>query len=119
MQELIGLVKPHVSIITNIEPAHFANFNNLDEIAFEKSEILTKTSEFAILNKDNKFYDFLNTKSENLGLKTISFSKNNVSNIKLENFKIKDNLKSDVLYNIFNNQYSKEFNTIDKNILKE
>lgn len=117
MLKLINLIHSNISIITNIEPAHFANFNNLEEIAFEKSEILIGTSEIAILNKDNKFYSFLKEKAKNLGLKIISFGKDNNSDIKLENFEIKENLKSDVLHKVFNRQYNKEFNTIDENII--
>ena len=117
MLNLAKLVKPNISIITNIEKAHLGNYKNLDEIAFEKSEILKETSEYVILNRDNKYYDFISEKAVKLGCKPFSFGSTNFPNSKLLEFRINDNLKSEVKYSIFGKEYKVVFNTIDKNII--
>ena len=56
------LAKPDIAIITNVAKAHIGNgFNSEDDIALEKSEIFSGLNESGtiILNKDDKYYDFL------------------------------------------------------------
>ncbi len=40
IKPLAELIKAHISIITNILPAHIGNFNSLEDIAREKSQII-------------------------------------------------------------------------------
>ena len=50
------IVKPHISIITNIGPSHLEFYESVGDIAKEKGELLTdlSLSDFAVLNIDNK-----------------------------------------------------------------
>ena len=53
-----------MAVITNISEAHFKNFDTLKDIAKAKAEIINNVSKNGtiILNKDDKFYNFLNNK---------------------------------------------------------
>ena len=117
MIDLTNLVKPDISVIKNIEYAHFANFNNLEEIAQEKTEIMQATKDYVLLNVDSNYYSYSIEKAKKLGIKSISFGTNELANIRLENIKIRNDLKSNVEYNIYNKKYNLQFNTIDKNII--
>ena len=57
---LSKIVKPDVSVITNINYAHAKNFKNLKQIALAKSEIIhnTKDNGFIVLNADDNFFTF-------------------------------------------------------------
>ena len=83
---LSKIIKPDIGVITNISYAHSKNFKNLYGIAKAKSEILDNIIEngTAVINADDKFYNFLKLKAYKKNLKIISFSKKNKSNIKLE-----------------------------------
>lgn len=115
LKPLVDIVKPNISIITNVEAAHLGNFSSEDEIAFEKSEILTNTSDFAILNFDNKYYDFLKKKAENFGLNIINFGKNANANIVLKDYESLGN-KLKVSYSVYNNNYDVDLNNLDQNL---
>jgi murE/murF fusion protein len=55
---LSKIVKPDVSLITNINYAHAKNFKNIKQIALAKSEIInnTKINGSVVLNADDNFY---------------------------------------------------------------
>ena len=73
---LSKILKPNLGIITNISYAHSKNFRNINGIAEAKSEIIKNIIKGGtiILNKDDKFYNFLKTKANNQKLKIYSFS---------------------------------------------
>ena len=58
-------------MITNIGEAHLENFKNVKGIAKAKSEIIEniETGGTIILNRDDKFFNFLFKKAKNLNLK--------------------------------------------------
>lgn len=58
---LTRLVRPHVAIITTIEPVHLEFFDSLEAIADAKAEIFegVKPGGAAVLNRDSAFYDRL------------------------------------------------------------
>ena len=58
---LTRLVRPHVAIITTIEPVHLEFFDSLDDIADAKAEIFygVEPGGAAVLNRDSAFYDRL------------------------------------------------------------
>jgi len=76
---LANILKPNLGIITNISYAHSKNFKNISGIAEAKSEIIEniKSGGCIILNEDDKFFKFLQTKALKKNLKIYSFSLKN------------------------------------------
>ena len=60
IRNLSNLVKPDIGIITNVGEAHIENFDNLNEIAKAKSEIIENINAggFLILNKNDKYFNY-------------------------------------------------------------
>ncbi|MBV8337100.1 MAG: UDP-N-acetylmuramoyl-tripeptide--D-alanyl-D-alanine ligase, partial [Alphaproteobacteria bacterium] len=58
---LTKLVRPHVAVITTVEPAHLAFFRSVEAIANAKSEVFLglEPGGAAVLNCDNPFYERL------------------------------------------------------------
>jgi len=58
---LVQMVRPHVAIITTVEPVHIEFFESVEKIAQAKAEIFDglEPDGIAILNRDNKQYDLL------------------------------------------------------------
>ncbi len=114
---LSKIIKPDISVITNINYAHAKNFKNIKDIAFAKSEIIsnTKPNGFVILNADDNFFRLHQKIAVKNNINTISFGiKNHKSNVKLIsiikinnnfkiNIKVKDFNKSFVISNNFQN----------------
>ena len=87
---LTKIVKPDVSVITNISYAHAKNFTNIKQIALAKSEIInnTKDNGFIILNADDNFFSLHKKIATRKNLKILSFGiKSKSSNIKLISIK--------------------------------
>ena len=76
---LSKILNPNLGIITNIGHAHSKNFKNIRGIADAKSEIIEniKSDGSIILNEDDQFYKFLQTKALKKNLKVFSFSLKN------------------------------------------
>ena len=90
---LSEIIRPDVSVITNINYAHAKNFKNIKEIALAKSEIIqnTKTNGYIVLNADDNFFRLHKKIAFKRNLKVISFGiKNNESRIKFSSIKKKD-----------------------------
>src|SRR5210317_1587569 len=87
---LSKIVKPDVSVITNINYAHAKNFKNIKQIALAKSEIInnTKINGSVVLNADDNFYTLHKKIANKRKLKILSFSIDNQNaNIKLVSIK--------------------------------
>ena len=119
---LTKIALPDIAIISNIARAHIGNFKNEDEIALAKSEIFLGLNKngFAILNKDNKYYDFLksqalksNIKEENI----LSFGKNKQSDICLESMQNIDISLSKINVKIGQNCLNYEINSINESTI--
>jgi murE/murF fusion protein len=76
---------PDLGVITNISYAHIRNFKNLYEIALAKSEMINNivSGGSIVLNKDDKFFNFLKNKALKKKLKVISFSEKNNADIRM------------------------------------
>jgi len=76
IDNLSKIVKPEIAIITNISSAHIKNFNTLRDIAKAKAEIIDNIADGGsiVLNKDDKFFNFLLNKAKKRRLNIISFS---------------------------------------------
>ena len=87
---LSKIVKPDVSLITNINYAHAKNFKNIKQIALAKSEIInnTKINGVVVLNADDNFYTLHKRIAKKRKLKILSFSIDNQNtNVKLVSIK--------------------------------
>ena len=110
---LSKILKPNLGIITNISYAHSKNFKNIQGIAEAKSEIIEniKSGGSIILNEDDQFYKFLQTKAFKKRLKVYSFSLKNkrsytnlIKIIKTKNkFKIYFKVGSKIVFYYSNN----------------
>ncbi len=106
INKLSKLVRPHIAIITNIGEAHIENFKNLKGIADAKGEIMNgiKKNGTIILNRDDKFFYYLEKRAKSKGLKVVSFGRNKKSDIHLmsisnnkKNKKLKIKIKNQIL----------------------
>ena len=107
IDNLSKIVKPETAIITNISGAHFKNFNTLTDIAKAKAEIIENILDDGniILNKDDKFFNFLSNKARKKKIKIISFSSKKKADIfllktrRVKNFyKLKIIVKKRIFY---------------------
>ena len=120
---LSKIIKPDVGVITNISYAHIKNFENINQIALAKSEIIKniKDDGYLILNKDDKFYNFHKKIGLKRNLKILSFSLKNKSALINLNSISKEKSKYKVCININKTKkffYSNSFFENDlKNIL--
>ena len=83
INNLSKLIQPHIGIITNIGEAHIENFKNIKDIAKAKGEIIDniKKNGTVILNKDDKFFNYLAKKARSKKIKIVSFGKNKKSDV--------------------------------------
>jgi len=107
IERLSKIIKPEIGIITNISGAHFKNFTALIDIARAKSEIINNISKGGniILNKDDRFFNFLSDKAKKNKINVTSFSIKRKSDIYLINakkiknyYKLKINVKNEIFY---------------------
>ncbi|HZL41187.1 MAG TPA: UDP-N-acetylmuramoylalanyl-D-glutamyl-2,6-diaminopimelate--D-alanyl-D-alanine ligase [Pseudolabrys sp.] len=70
---LTKLVRPHVAIVTTIEPVHLEYFGSLEKIADAKAEIFSgiEPGGGAVLNRDNAHYARLAAAAEAAGVKRV------------------------------------------------
>jgi MurE/MurF fusion protein len=129
IKKLSKLIKPHIGVITNIGEAHIENFKNIKGIVKAKAEMIDsiKENNTIILNRDDKFFSYLNKKAILRKLKIVTFGKNKKSDIfplrviknknstkilfKVKNEKIKLEIKNINIYNVLASlAVIKEFN---------
>ena len=70
---LVAMVRPHVGIITTIEPVHIAQFPSVEAIADAKAELFSgiEPGGAVVLNRDNPYYDHLANAARAAGITTI------------------------------------------------
>ena len=70
---LAAMVRPHVAVITTIEPVHIAQFPNVEAIADAKAEIFSgvEPGGAAVLNRDNPHFERLARAARTAGIETI------------------------------------------------
>ncbi len=85
INKLTKLISPNLAVITNVSHAHIKNFNNLNEIASAKSEIIDNIlpNGAVVLNKDDNYYNFFKNKALKKNLKILSFGINKDADIHL------------------------------------
>ncbi|GLK82274.1 UDP-N-acetylmuramoylalanyl-D-glutamyl-2,6-diaminopimelate--D-alanyl-D-alanine ligase [Ancylobacter defluvii] len=70
---LTAMVRPHVAVITTIEPVHIAQFPNVEAIADAKAEIFSgvEPGGAAVINRDNPHFERLAAAARAAGIETI------------------------------------------------
>ena len=81
---LVGMVRPHIAIVTTVEPVHLAQFPSVEAIAEAKAEIFTGLvpGGIAIINRDNVHYELLRRHAEAAGARIVSFGQDPRSDVK-------------------------------------
>ena len=134
INKLSKLIRPHIGIITNVGEAHIENFKNLKGIASAKAELIDniKPDGTIILNRDDKFFNYLKRKSQSRNLKIVSFGVSKKSDVSLtlnresDSFLIKTKdeifsleIKNINVYNVLSSiALLKELNLNPKKIIK-
>jgi UDP-N-acetylmuramoyl-tripeptide--D-alanyl-D-alanine ligase len=72
---LAEMVRPHVAVVTSVEPVHLGHFKSVEEIAEAKAEILKGLvpGGTAILPRDNAQFPLLRERAAAVGAKIVSF----------------------------------------------
>ena len=114
IQKLSKLTSPDIGLITNIGQAHLENFKNPKQIAKAKSELIgnIKKNGFVILNKEDKYFDFLKKCANQNKIKVISFGLQRGDLFIRKIFKIKNHYKIKV--SVFNKNMMFKTSSIDK-----
>jgi len=70
IRPLVGMVRPHIAIVTLIAAAHLGHFRNLEEIAMAKAEIFEgiEPDGHAILNRDDARFKLLEKIARQCGI---------------------------------------------------
>ena len=93
IKNLSSLIKPHIGVITNIGEAHIENFPNIYGIAKAKSEIIESISQGGtiILNRDDKFFNYLFKKAKSYKLKILTFGYHKKADVQIKKIIKKSN----------------------------
>lgn len=75
---LVQMVRPHVALITTVEPVHLEFFPNVEAIAEAKAEIFSglEKNGTAVLNADNRHFELLKKRAQAHGARILSFGAN-------------------------------------------
>ncbi len=73
IRDLVGLLRPEVAVVTNVEEVHIGHFDSLTAIADAKAEIFEGMGPggTAVLNRDNRFFEHLAGKAKTAGVERI------------------------------------------------
>ena len=86
IRPLVKMVRPHVAIVTTIEPVHLAYFDGEAGIAEAKAEIFEglEPGGTAVLNRDNKWFDLLADRARVQDAQLVSFGESENADVRLE-----------------------------------
>ncbi|WP_213769607.1 UDP-N-acetylmuramoylalanyl-D-glutamyl-2,6-diaminopimelate--D-alanyl-D-alanine ligase [Bradyrhizobium sp. dw_78] len=86
IEPLVRMVRPHVAIVTTVEPVHLEFFAGIEAIADAKAEIFAgiEPGGTAVLNRDNSQFARLASRAEALGVsRIVSFGSDTKSDARL------------------------------------
>ena len=74
IRPLVKMVRPHIAIITTVEPVHLGFFKSVEEIAQAKAEIFEgiEPGGIAVLNRDNPYFEQLAKRAVEVGVSNIA-----------------------------------------------
>ena len=86
IRPLVKMVRPHVAVVTTVEPVHLAYFDSEQGIAEAKAEIFEglEPGGSAVLNRDNKWFELLSERARANGAGVISFGSHRQADIRLD-----------------------------------
>ncbi len=85
---LTALVRPHVAIVTTVEPVHLEFFGTTEKIAEAKAEIFSglEPGGVAVINRDNQHFDLLTQRAKEHGARVVSFGRHENADVRPEVF---------------------------------
>lgn len=84
---LVGMVRPHVAIVTTVAASHLGHFGSLDEIADAKAEIFSGVvaGGHAVINRDSQYFEHLKVVAQAHGITSIiGFGRHPDAEVRLE-----------------------------------
>jgi UDP-N-acetylmuramoyl-tripeptide--D-alanyl-D-alanine ligase len=86
IEPLTRMVRPHVALITTVEPVHLEFFGSVGAIAAAKAEIFDgiEPGGAAILNRDNAHFEFLAKRARERGARIVSFGRHGDADVRPE-----------------------------------
>jgi UDP-N-acetylmuramoyl-tripeptide--D-alanyl-D-alanine ligase len=83
---LTALVRPHVAIVTTVEPVHLEFFGTTEKIAEAKAEVFSgiEPGGVAVLNRDNQHFDLLAQRAKDHGARIVSFGRHENADVRPE-----------------------------------
>jgi UDP-N-acetylmuramoyl-tripeptide--D-alanyl-D-alanine ligase len=86
IEPLVKMVRPHVAVITTVEPVHLEFFSGIEAIADAKAEVFVglEPGGAAVLNRDNPQFARLRRRAKKLGIsRIVSFGADKKSDARL------------------------------------
>jgi UDP-N-acetylmuramoyl-tripeptide--D-alanyl-D-alanine ligase len=82
--------RPHIAIVTTVEPVHLAQFPSVEAIAEAKAEIFLglEPGGVAIINRDNTHFELLRRHAEAAGARVVSFGQDARADVKPRSLEI-------------------------------
>lgn len=92
IRPLVKQVRPHVAMVTNVEPVHLAAFKNVEGIADAKAEIFEGLVRggHAVVNRDNPHYERLKAAAIEAGAAVWSFGEHVSADARLDRVALKE-----------------------------
>ena len=92
IRPLVKMVRPHVAMVTNVEPVHLAAFENVEGIADAKAEIFEGLVRggHAVINRDNPHHDRLKAAAIACGAAVWTFGEHVSSDARLDRVALKE-----------------------------
>ncbi|WP_020177856.1 UDP-N-acetylmuramoylalanyl-D-glutamyl-2,6-diaminopimelate--D-alanyl-D-alanine ligase [Methylopila sp. M107] len=92
IRPLVHMVRPHVAMVTNVEPVHLAAFKNVEGIADAKAEIFEGLVRggHAVVNRDNPHYERLKAAAIAAGAAVWSFGEHVSADARLDRVALKE-----------------------------
>jgi UDP-N-acetylmuramoyl-tripeptide--D-alanyl-D-alanine ligase len=95
IEPLTRMVRPHVAIVTAVEPVHLEYFNSVEDIARAKAEIFlgVEPGGAAIINRDNPHYRLLAESARAAGVERIvGFGEHPDAEVRLTGVSLRENI---------------------------
>jgi len=85
---LTKMVRPHIAIITTVEPVHLEFFDTVDQIAEAKAEIFDglEPNAVAVLNADNSYFPLLRERAAAMQARVLAFGSASNADVQLVSY---------------------------------